>query len=412
MNTNCIVCSSDNIEPIYSANNYPYFTAPLEYADKIAIEKEYSINDLSDDLNYVFCKVCGHVYTDKFPNTSILNKLYEHYYTYPSSLEKGIEPIRDNAFLEYFKDIILEFLLPRGESKVLEIGCFDGYILSGLKDMGFDVTGCDPSNGADIGKLHGINIHKEFFNTNFANKFKNKFKVVITRHLIEHLEEPHIFVNNISRVLENEGLLVIETPNITNFTQTGSVEVFSQQHISLFSPDSIRHLLQINNFDVISIEHDSENIYCLAKKSLLSKITSNDESFLPNSISTYKYNTFKDNLDKNIQIMDKFVSNHTKICIWGAGSFAISVIKSYKLPVNKIIYFVDSDKSKWGKQYLDYSLDINGPSTIKSNPPTLIVIASMYSETIYNSILNKYDNIPIVSINKNITITSTTEKYL
>ena len=45
---------------------------------------------------------------------------------------------------------------------VLEVGCFDGYVLHNLQEKGYNVTGCDPSIGADIGKSFGINIQKGF----------------------------------------------------------------------------------------------------------------------------------------------------------------------------------------------------------------------------------------------------------
>ena len=49
---------------------------------------------------------------------------------------------------------------------VLEIGCFDGYVLQKLKKEGYNVNGCDPSEGAEIGKGFGLNIQKEFFDPN------------------------------------------------------------------------------------------------------------------------------------------------------------------------------------------------------------------------------------------------------
>ena len=48
------------------------------------------------------------------------------------------------------------------KSSILEIGCFDGYIISKLKKTFHNVFGCDPSPGAEIGKNKGLKI-KEIF---------------------------------------------------------------------------------------------------------------------------------------------------------------------------------------------------------------------------------------------------------
>ena len=48
-------------------------------------------------------------------------------------------------------------------NSVLEVGCYDGYILYHLKKKGYSVTGCDPSKGAEIGEAHGVPILRRFF---------------------------------------------------------------------------------------------------------------------------------------------------------------------------------------------------------------------------------------------------------
>ena len=42
------------------------------------------------------------------------------------------------------------------KSSILEIGCFDGYIINKLKKTFHNVFGCDPSPGAEIGKKKGL----------------------------------------------------------------------------------------------------------------------------------------------------------------------------------------------------------------------------------------------------------------
>ena len=69
-------------------------------------------------------------------------------------------------------------------------------ILYHLKKRGFEVTGCDPSAGAEIGKEFGIDIKRKFFNPDDFMRQNIFFDIVISRHFIEHVIDPKELISN------------------------------------------------------------------------------------------------------------------------------------------------------------------------------------------------------------------------
>ena len=236
-NDNCKIVNLINFK------NFPYFTSPVSYANKKKILKNFSKNNIVCPLNVITCQKCYHCFLRKIPNQKTMDYLYSNYYNYPSALEGSFEPTRDNRFLSFFKKNVFSKLKEINSKKILEIGCYDGYILYNIKKSGLNVTGCDPSKGAEIGKKFGLNIIKQFFKPDYFTNKKLFFDIIISRHFLEHTIKPKEIISNITKVMKPNGYLILEIPNIEFYLNKGLLEVFSLQHLHGFSSLSISNLL-------------------------------------------------------------------------------------------------------------------------------------------------------------------------
>ena len=185
----CPVCHGRDSFPVFTVEGFPYITAPVKREDKATILKKYGPQKLSGTLQPVVCRKCRHIYLRKHASARVISELYRDYYSYPSAMEGSFFPERDEAFIKIFKSKILK-ILTKKRKHVLEIGCYDGYVLYRLSKLGFSVTGCDPSHGATIGKRFGIDIKRRFFKAEDFVKEGLKYEVVIFRHFLEHLPRP------------------------------------------------------------------------------------------------------------------------------------------------------------------------------------------------------------------------------
>ncbi len=104
-------------------------------------------------------------------------------------------------------------------ARILDVGCFNGYISCLFSTLGYQVTGTDAedlSDRADIFARRGM----EFFLSNLnelqalAHLPDNSFDVVLMGEIIEHiLNHPLGLIREAARVLKPSGVLIITTPN-------------------------------------------------------------------------------------------------------------------------------------------------------------------------------------------------------
>ncbi|MGB9721380.1 MAG: class I SAM-dependent methyltransferase, partial [bacterium] len=102
---------------------------------------------------------------------------------------------------------------PFGTKKVLDVGCGYGRLLDFFAMQGWQTYGVEPGlNASKYAKLKGHNIFTgELLETRYQ---QNYFSAVVFCHTLEHISNPVEVLNEVYRILEPGGLLVIEVPNI------------------------------------------------------------------------------------------------------------------------------------------------------------------------------------------------------
>lgn len=103
----------------------------------------------------------------------------------------------------------LEIDLIRGK-KILDIGCGNGEIISHFAADN-DVYGCDVNN--QLSSESRAAIHFERIGSTLLPYEDKSFDVVITNHVIEHVDDQLNHLKEISRVLKDDGLCFFSTPN-------------------------------------------------------------------------------------------------------------------------------------------------------------------------------------------------------
>lgn len=127
--------------------------------------------------------------------------------------EKGLHKVNKATAMTarsvHEKVLEITATLPKG--KLLDIPCGQGALGERLRAQGFDIYcgDIDP----EWYRIEGGHFHRVDLNSNLPYK-GHSFNCVTCVEGIEHLENPHLLIREISRILEIGGRVVITTPNI------------------------------------------------------------------------------------------------------------------------------------------------------------------------------------------------------
>lgn len=125
-----------------------------------------------------------------------------------------INPVR----IKYIMDKIGDSHLRGNDNiSIIDIGCGGGLISVPLHKLGAKVTGLDANKhnieaASKYAKKNKLGI--EFINST-AEEHKGKYDVVLCLEVIEHVANPEEFVQNLTRLVKDGGMIILSTINRT-----------------------------------------------------------------------------------------------------------------------------------------------------------------------------------------------------
>ena len=259
-NTSCNLCGNNNARLL--CTNYD------------------RIHNIDDIFNIVQCNCCSLIYVNPRPTQESIVRYYPNNYApYQQSLREG--QINGDNFIKrvvkaLYRLVILKPLLNcvevkntilpsiyrvNRETKLLDIGCATGQFLRKYREkFGCSVYGVEiDEDAANYARDHnGI----EIYNTDFlANNLPSAFFDCITMWwFLEHTHNPREVLKETWRILNNDGVAVIGVPNAKSIGRYLFRDKWygydTPRHLYIFSPRTIRQLLQEAGFKVIAVKHD------------------------------------------------------------------------------------------------------------------------------------------------------------
>lgn len=213
---------------------------------------------------YVQCVNCSLVYENPRLDEMELKKFYsdESYYvnktseTDPSGYTDYFSQCTPAIVNEYF-DILNRSSEKTTDVHFLDIGCGPGRLLKAAKDHGWKAVGLEISRwSVEIGRRVGLEIVEGVIqDAAFPDK---SFDIISMFDVLEHLPFPREYVLEVYRILKPQGIVVVETPNISGFFarhwyRERSDLVKPHAHISLYSPDTVKRLFRTAPFSNIKV---------------------------------------------------------------------------------------------------------------------------------------------------------------
>lgn len=247
----------------------------------------------------------------------------------------------------------------------------DGLFSKYLMGEGARVTMVEPSAKAcEIAKQRGIAVINAYLDSNLPLEM-NSFDAFVTRQVLEHIDKPYVFLQNIQRFLKPDAIGLVEVPYLLKSVENNRYYDFYPEHLVYYNVDSLLKVLVNSNFEVLDIFRDANDEYIVA-------FVKNSD--LTASISHFVdgFSLFKESLCK---LLNNFSRDNKRIGVWGAGGKSITFLSFCELTPNKIKYVVDSDPNKWNKYTPGSKIKIVSPNYLLKNPIDVIIIGAVMYQT-------------------------------
>ena len=145
-------------------------------------------------------------------------------------------------------------------ARFLEVGSGMGHLTGQLEDT-FETFGCDINHWA-VKKSKEV-VNKSQLQTASAQElpFRNdSFNVVIIKHIVEHLPDPKRAIEEIARVTEPGGTLILATPNLDSLLKPWKDDKWigyqDPTHISLKRPSEWLDIIRSAGFSPLKVFSD------------------------------------------------------------------------------------------------------------------------------------------------------------
>lgn len=271
------------------------------------------------DLDIFHCDSCGH--------TQIPAHISEEYYQdYSMGSFWG-------ASFQRARELQIERLatLAPACNRFLDIGCGVGHYLQLAKKHFEELFGVEPSiSSAKTAKEKGFSIIHDYFHDGLS--FESGFDAISIIEVLEHLEQPAVLFEQAARLLNENGILLVEVPNGQRIFENRLYNNLCTDHIQYFSVNSLTKMAHGAGLSVICAQ----------------------ESLDPNLLELYvkktsnRIDTFS---SKRQSALDKLVphlySTNARIAAWGAGAECSCFLAMLDSEA-EISCLFDSDKAKHG----------------------------------------------------------------
>lgn len=221
-----------------------------------------SIKFKKTQISLTVCNNCGHIYYREFLTKKFIDNYYKEDF---SSSKLQSQKFIDNIHLHKGNSNKLYLIIDKkldnlNDMKILEIGCGDGACLSYLRVNGFKHLFGNEMNKArakNAKMIKNVNI----FDGGYENIPNQKFDIIYSNHVIEHILDLNGFFDKLSKISHNKTLIIFNLPD-QRFENVFN-KIFFIGHIHSFNHKSIFYLSKKFNFNVKFLKPIRPDEICL-----------------------------------------------------------------------------------------------------------------------------------------------------
>ena len=155
--------------------------------------------------------------------------------------------------------------------RVLDVGCAEGTLFSNLKTHcgeGLIFFGVEPSESyaAYSREMTGCTTYQNI--DELISAREDSFHLIVVNHVLEHVNDPVLFLEQLRGLLSSNGLLFVDVPNVFGYSSPRDLHIAHNFH---FSRQTLTAAIDKAGFSVKTIAehappHHPVSVWCLAEK--------------------------------------------------------------------------------------------------------------------------------------------------
>jgi SAM-dependent methyltransferase len=257
--TSCQTCGSPDLEPVIFLSFLPSVNV-MSDADKPHGTEQWFPAEM------LRCPKCTLVQLAYVADPSLV---FPPEYPYTSGTTKIL---REN-FADLYKNVN-GLLNLTSNHFIVDIGSNDGTLLKNFAEGGHKVLGIEPSLMAKLAEQNGVTSLMAFFGTEATDtvlKSHGQADVITAANVFAHILEPNSVVENIARLLKDDGVFISESHYLLDLVKTLQYDTIYHEHLRYYSLQSIKFLLEKHGFTVFKVQRipthgGSIRVYASRKK--------------------------------------------------------------------------------------------------------------------------------------------------
>jgi len=238
---NCRICNSSKIINVFELK-------PTPPGDRFVPKSQLNQTSERFPLILAICDECGYLHLPYVlnPEASYTD------YVYQTQVTVGLS----QHYLDYAKEIVSFSGISNG-SFVADLGSNDGTMLHAFKECRMKVLGVEPNKQiAGIANQRHLETINDYFNSATADRIVKQYgkaSIITANYMYANIDNVIEFTGNVKRLLDAEGLFVIQTGYHPEQMKINMFDYIYHEHFSYFSVKVLKQLLGQSGLDLIHV---------------------------------------------------------------------------------------------------------------------------------------------------------------
>jgi len=341
-------------------------------------------------LDLALCKRCRLL---QLRHTVDPNEMYRNYW-----YKSGTNQTMRGALADIANTAETLIHLKEGDA-VLDIGCNDGTLLSSYRTGGIVKVGIDPSNVAEQARGVVDKLVNDFFTAEVYLKEMGDqhAKIVTSIAMFYDLEDPNRFVSDIKRVLDLDGLWIIQMSYLPLMLKTNEFGNICHEHLEYYSLQSLEYLLNLHGFEIVDVELNDINggsLRAYIRNRGADAVNFGDATYRALSADRVQamregevklglaektvYDEFAMRVERikhdTVDFVRNAVAQGKKVYVYGASTKGNTVLQYFELDHTLITAAAERNSDKWGRVTIGTNIPIISEADARAAKPDYFLV--------------------------------------